>query len=202
MPPVLAQLARAAIKINVCKFFCGYRPCNRTAAYSLPAARHGTFAAAHKLPAPMHRFFSLLLMLLLVLRGLLGTAMAAGMVPVLLPADGPPQPVVQSVQQQAHSAHQAHAPDALAAAAAAAQTPGPGTAHTPCADPANSPCNGASAHAHSPLCSACEICHSVLLVTPQWGSNLPHPVASEVQPGATARFASAAAALAIKPPIA
>ena len=189
---MLSQSALAAIKMRALKMSAG------TVGAKEP---QGTFAPAHKLPASMRRILSLLLMLLLVLRGLVGTAMAAGMVPVL-PADGLPQPVVQSVQQQAHSAHQARAPDALAAAAGAAQTPSPSTAHTPCADPANSPCNGASAHAHSPLCSACEICHSVLLVPPQWGSNLPHPVASEVQPGATARFASASAALAIKPPIA
>ena len=155
----------------------------------------GTFAPAHKLPASMRRILSLLLMLLLVLRGLVGTAMAAGMVP----ADSLAQPVQQSVQQQAHSVHQAHASDALAAAT---QAPDQGTTHTPCADPASGPCGDAATHAHSPLCSACEICHSVLLVPPQWGSNLPHPVASEVQPGATARFTSASAALAIKPPIA
>ena len=155
----------------------------------------GTFAPAHKLPASMRRILSLLLMLLLVLRGLVGTAMAAGMVP----ADSLAQPVQQSVQQQAHSVHQAHASDALAAAT---QAPDQGTTHTPCADPASGPCGDAATHAHSPLCSACEICHSVLLVPPLWGSNLPRPVASEVQPGATARFASAAAALAIKPPIA
>lgn len=143
----------------------------------------------------MRRLFSLLLMLLLVLRGLVGTAMAAGMVP----ADSLAQPVQQSVQQQAHSVHQAHASDALAAAT---QAPDQGTTHTPCADPASGPCGDAATHAHSPLCSACEICHSVLLVPPLWGSNLPHPVASEVQPGATARFTSASAALAIKPPIA
>ena len=143
----------------------------------------------------MRRILSLLLMLLLVLRGLVGTAMAAGMVP----ADSLAQPVQQSVQQQAHSVHQAHASDALAAAT---QAPDQGTTHTPCADPASGPCGDAATHAHSPLCSACEICHSMLLVTPQWGSNLPHPVASEVQPGATARFTSASAALAIKPPIA
>ena len=147
----------------------------------------------------MRRIFSLLLMLLLVLRGLMGTAMAAGMVPVLLPADGLPQSVQQSFQQQAHSGHQAHASDALAAAT---QTPGQSTTHTPCADPATGPCGNPATHAHSALCSACEICHSALLVAPAWGSSLLHPVTSEVQPGATARFASAAAALAIKPPIA
>lgn len=147
----------------------------------------------------MRRIFSLLLMLLLVLRGLMGMAMAAGMVPVLLPTDGPPQSGQQPVQQQAHSVHQAHASDALADAT---QAPDQSTAHTPCADPASSPCGDPATHAHSPLCSACEICHSALLVAPWWSNSLLHPVASKVQPGATALFASAAAALAIKPPIA
>ena len=188
MPPVLAQPALAAIKMKALKLSAG------TVGAKEP---QGTFAPAHKLPASMRRLFSLLLMLLLVLRGLVGTAMAAGMVP----ADSLAQPVQQSVQQQAHSVHQAHAPDALAAAAAP-QTLDQGNTHTSCADPASGPCGDAATHAHSPLCSACEICHSVLLVPPLWGSNLPRPVASEVQPGATARFASAAAALAIKPPIA
>ena len=187
---MLSQSALAAIKMRALKMSAG------TVGAKEP---QGTFAPAHKLPASMRRILSLLLMLLLVLRGLVGTAMAAGMVPVLLPADGPPQPMMQSVQQQAHSVHQAHASDALAAAT---QAPDQGTTHTPCADPASGPCGDAATHAHSPLCSACEICHSVLLVPPLWGSNLPRPVASEVQPGATARFASAAAALAIKPPIA
>ena len=183
---MLSQSALAAIKMRALKMSAG------TVGAKEP---QGTFAPAHKLPASMRRLFSLLLMLLLVLRGLVGTAMAAGMVP----ADSLAQPVQQSVQQQAHSVHQAHASDALAAAT---QAPDQGTTHTPCADPASGPCGDAATHAHSPLCSACEICHSMLLVTPQWGSNLPHPVASEVQPGATARFTSASAALAIKPPIA
>ena len=183
---MLSQSALAAIKMRALKMSAG------TVGAKEP---QGTFAPAHKLPASMRRILSLLLMLLLVLRGLVGTAMAAGMVP----ADSLAQPVQQSVQQQAHSVHQAHASDALAAAT---QAPDQGTTHTPCADPASGPCGDAATHAHSPLCSACEICHSMLLVTPQWGSNLPHPVASEVQPGATARFTSASAALAIKPPIA
>lgn len=183
---MLSQSALAAIKMRALKMSAG------TVGAKEP---QGTFAPAHKLPASMRRLFSLLLMLLLVLRGLVGTAMAAGMVP----ADSLAQPVQQSVQQQAHSVHQAHASDALAAAT---QAPDQGTTHTPCADPASGPCGDAATHAHSPLCSACEICHSVLLVPPLWGSNLPHPVASEVQPGATARFTSASAALAIKPPIA
>lgn len=187
---MLSQSALAAIKMRALKMSAG------TVGAKEP---QGTFAPAHKLPASMRRILSLLLMLLLVLRGLVGTAMAAGMVPVLLPADGPPQPVVQSVQQKAHSAHQAHAPDALAAAS---QAPDQDTTHTQCADPASSSCGDSATHAHSSLCSACEICHSVLQVPPSWGSNLPRPVASEVQPGATARFTSASAALAIKPPIA
>ena len=162
----------------------------------------------------MHRFFHLLLMLLLVLRGLVGTAMAAEMVPAL-PAVGPAQQA-QSVQQPLHLSHTSHTSHTSQASVGSAtvetvgvvvtaehvmhaQNGGDGS-HAPCSDPSASPCDG-SAHTHGPLCSACEICHSAVLL-PLLLNTSPHPGAVEVRPVAMAPFASAAAARAIKPPIA
>lgn len=174
----------------------------------------------------MRRIFPLVLMLLLVLRGLLGTAMAAGMLPVL-PASGPAHSA--EAAQPLLQLHPAHSPDGtgnagspvLTATAAAplgmvlhtlhaaaatphgmAPEPAPGL-HPPCAGAAPAACDGTSPeHAHSPLCSACEICHSALLAPPPPAA-VPHGVsAGQAQTGASDRFASAAAALAIKPPIA
>ena len=153
----------------------------------------------------MRRFFPLVLMLLLVLRGLVGTAMAAGMVA--------PLPAAEPVQQ-VHSMQQPlHMPQALKGGAAVetvglvamaehsmgTHNGGDGSP-AQCSNPSDSPCSHAE-HSHSPLCSACEICHSVLLVPPQLNTP-PHPGAAEALPVATAHFASAPAALAIKPPIA
>ena len=162
----------------------------------------------------MHRFFHLLLMLLLVLRGLVGTAMAAEMVPAL-PAVGPAQQA-QSLQQPLHLSHTSHTSHTSQASVGSATVETVGVvvtaehvmhaqnggdeSHAPCSDPSASPCDG-SAHTHGPLCSACEICHSAVLL-PLLLNILPHPGAVEVRPVAMAPFASAAAARAIKPPIA
>lgn len=166
----------------------------------------------------MRRIFPLVLMLLLVLRGLVGTAMAAGMMPA-----GGPAHSAEAAQPLLHPAHSPGSPNgpaltATAAApwgtvvhtlhAAAADPHGMGAEpasglHLPCAGAAPAACDGTSPdHAHSPLCSACEVCHSALLALPSPAA-VPHGVsAGQVQAGASDRFASAAAALAIKPPIA
>ena len=162
----------------------------------------------------MHRFFHLLLMLLLVLRGLVGTAMAAEMVPAL-PAVGPAQQA-QLVQQPLHLSHTSHTSHTSHASVGSATVETVGVvvtaehvmhaqnggdeSHAPCSDPSASPCDG-SAHTHGPLCSACEICHSAVLLPLLLNTSL-HPGAVEVRPVAMAPFASAAAARAIKPPIA
>ena len=153
-------------------------------------------------------------MLLLVLRGLVGTAMAAEMVPAL-PAVGPAQQA-QSVQQPLHLSHTSHTSHTSHASVGSATVETVGVvvtaehvmhaqnggdeSHAPCSDPSASPCDG-SAHTHGLLCSACEICHSAVLL-PLLLNTLPHPGAVEVRPVAMAPFASAAAARAIKPPIA
>ena len=144
----------------------------------------------------MRRISFLALMLLLVLRGLLGTAMAAGMVPSM-PTDVPvPQATV------APHGHASHAPDhsLIELAGLAAHAEHSVAPNAQCPDPATGHCDTAS-HTHSPLCSACEICHSALLVPSPLSAPL-RSAASEVRPGATAPFASAQPALAIKPPIA
>ena len=146
----------------------------------------------------MRRIFRLVLVLLLVLRALMGTAMAAGMLPAL-PADVP--------AHTAQQLHQTHASDNIPALGAGMVLTADNSmdfqdkgVHIQCYDPASGPCDGSS-HADSPLCSACEICHSAALL-PRTPGTLPHSGAVETQPGPTARFASAAAVLALKPPIA
>lgn len=158
--------------------------------------------------------FSVVLMLVLVLRGLLGTAMAAGMVQSL-PAGGPAsqahpaqhQQKQEQEQEQEHlrSSHAADNALALAPGLQATAEHGMGTPedgmHSQCPEHATAnPC-GTSAHTHAPLCSACDICHSFMLLPPQLTTPA-HPGAVEARPGTTAPLASAPAALAIKPPIA
>lgn len=125
----------------------------------------------------MRRIFPWLLMLLLVLRGLTGTAMASEW--------APPLPV-QSVPASAAASHMPHGMDAHQGAADAACDSAAG--------------DGCTAHPHSPACSACDICHSALLAPPVLAA-APGHAGSAVRPGATTPFASAQAALAIKPPI-
>lgn len=144
----------------------------------------------------MRRISFMALMLLLVLRGLLGTAMAAGMVPALPSGVPVPQATVAPYGHASHSPdHSVVEPAGLAALAEHSMA-----TDAQCPAQASSHCDPAS-HTHSPLCSACEICHSALLVPSPLSAPL-RSAASEVRPSATAPFASAPAALAIKPPIA
>ena len=107
----------------------------------------------------MRRGLPFILVMLLVLRGLLGDAMAMGIAPVALPAAA------------------IHCPMAAAEAAA-----------TDCD------------HVTGPTCSACDICHSVLFTLDLLAQPLPLQP-SALRPLGCTRFASASAALAIKPPI-
>ncbi len=163
----------------------------------------------------MRRGLYFMLMVVLVLRGLTGTAMAAGVLAPLLPMGiAHQQPVALHGEAHAHgetlpagaqfstehgdhhSGMQAVNADAdtnavsnddqLAAVSVACE--GSGTA-----------CAGQDHHTNG--CSACEICHSAMLEAPvvltptQRSSGTTLPVTS-------AQFDSAPAALAIKPPIA
>lgn len=143
----------------------------------------------------MRRGLSFVLVMLLVLRGLLGDAMAMG-------APSLPQP-----SAPAHH-HASTDPDALVHALmghetvhAAQQASGHGDhgTHEVAAAGTCSPsadCN----HEHGSGCSACGVCHSALS-----HPHLPLPPQAQApsapRPHGGARFASAPAALAIKPPI-
>ena len=139
----------------------------------------------------MRRFLALALVLLLVFRGLLGSAMAAGIGVAELPAPGVAAQALVQVQLHGAAARTVHAAALHADAdAEAAQT-------APCHGATSNDCDAA---AHGPGCPACDICHSALLVPPA-PPVLPRFMSSAVRPGAAAPFASAQAALAIKPPI-
>ena len=141
----------------------------------------------------MRRILSLALVVMLVLRGLMGTAMAAGIVPTL------PVQAVQGamLQMQAnstenhaeHAAHAVHADHGEAHKAAA-----PVNCH-------DNPANGCSPHAHSPTCADCDICHSAMLAPPALPAQPLH-LRGAVRPADSVPFASVQAARTIKPPIA
>ena len=132
-----------------------------------------------------------MLVMLLVLRGLLGDAMAMDMVPVTLPSALFYQHTPMAGERGTANHDQNHS---------RATGHSPATAST-VACPTEQAANGSDCcHASGPTCSACGICHSALFsldpvaqaLLPQLRA--PHPLGST-------RFASALAALAVKPPI-
>ena len=158
----------------------------------------------------MRRGLFFFLMVVLVLRGLTGTAMAAGLVQPLAPVGAHPAHLqanpmpadawgvdataaIVGVEDASHD-HSAHASAADFASDAAHAT----HAATSC-DDAVGACNAQGHHANT--CSACEICHSAMLTPPL---ALTHAVLlpAHTRPLTSAPFHSAPAALAIKPPIA
>ncbi|CAN7244925.1 hypothetical protein [Acidovorax delafieldii] len=171
----------------------------------------------------MRRGFFFLLMVVLVLRGLTGTAMAAGIVAPLLPAGAAQhteahQPTAEGM---VHDHDQGH-PHDHSATLAQAEGVAPADAHAHHGAPAAEPgidhtashsaacqnpdagCKSGHDHDHdhhSASCSACEICHSAMLGLPASPTPAPLP-AGALLPLASAQFDSAPAALAIKPPIA
>ena len=167
----------------------------------------------------MLRGFFFLLMVVLVLRGLTGTAMAAGIVAPLLPAGpaqytGVHQPMAEGMGHDHshvldHSATLAQAEGVAPADAHAhhgAPAAEPGIDHTASHSAAwqdpDAGCKSGDDHDHhSASCSACEICHSAMLGLPASLTPAPLP-AGALLPLASAQFDSAPAALAIKPPIA
>ena len=147
----------------------------------------------------MRRGLALVLMVVLVLRGLVGTAMAAGVLPPVLPQA---PAAVQHTHDQDHDHHQGHAHQPLHQqdAGPSAQHPAEPLAAAPgCADKGGA--GGCSVHDHqSSTCSACEICHAAMLGTVAatvGAQSLP----SCALPAARTRFDSALSAQAIKPPI-
>jgi hypothetical protein len=142
----------------------------------------------------MRRGLYFVLMVVLVLRGLTGTAMAAGVLPPLLASGMAPQ-------HQAQPHHQHHSDEPVVAAEAGAVHAIPHdlqTMQAPC-EVESSACDS-HAH-HSVTCSACEICHSAMLDTPDQSTLTPSQHGTSL-PLAATQFDSASAALAIKPPIA
>ena len=148
---------------------------------------------------PMRRILSLALVVMLVLRGLMGTAMAAGVVPPL------PIQSVQTVQKAAPATPTAHA------SAIAGHSGHSGYAlHATLGDdhhatgPVNcheTPTSECGPHEHSPSCADCDICHSAMLAPPA----LPAPplhLRGAVRSADSVPFASVQAARTIKPPIA
>ena len=143
----------------------------------------------------MRRGLSFVLMLLLVLRGLLGDAMAMGAAPVPLSAEPAHHHAPTDSNAPAHAlmGHETvHAID---------QASGHGEHGMHEATVADACAPGADcSHEHGSGCSACGICHSALSHT-----HLPVPpqarAPSALRPHGGTRFASAPAALAIKPPI-
>ena len=167
----------------------------------------------------MRRGFFFLLMVVLVLRGLTGTAMAAGIVAPLLPA-GPVQHTAAHQPVAEGMAHDhSHAHD-HSATLAKAEDLAPADAHAHHGSPAAEPAidhsashaaacqdhgTGCPTHSdhdhHSASCSACEICHSAMLDVP--ATLIPsHRPPGPLRALTAAQFDSAPAALAIKPPIA
>ena len=123
----------------------------------------------------MRRLLSLALVMLLVLRGLLGDAMAMG----LVPATAAPQTMhtMHAAGDQDHGAHAHQAMEQHCCDAA-------GDSHAP----------------HPGGCGACGICHSALALA-TWMAPPETAPGHTHHPAQGARFASALAAQAIKPPI-
>lgn len=140
----------------------------------------------------MRRSLYFVLMVVLVLRGLTGTAMAAGILPTL-PATGAAHHQALAAEEHGGGHHGAHADMALTE---------DGPAHAVgCDDTAST--TGCAAHEHhASTCSACEICHSAMLDAPPASAQAPVLATGAGLPAASARFESALPAPAIKPPIA
>lgn len=136
-------------------------------------------------------------MVVLVLRGLMGTAMAAGVLPPVQPAGG--------TQHGSHVTALASTGAESAAQPHDHQHAGHGE-HAPAAAEADAACHGDSAACgahehHAATCSACEICHSAMLDVPSLFTHT-HHAPGTLRAHALAPFDSAPAARAIKPPIA
>ncbi|ATH14798.1 hypothetical protein CHL79_21395 [Delftia acidovorans] len=150
----------------------------------------------------MRRPLSIVLVLLLVLRGLLGDAMAMGAAPVM----GVPAPAVASASDSAlhhHAPEIAQSPDSHERHPAHATEQPSHTSHAEhsAASQAGGPAGGSCGeHEHGPSCTLCGICHSALFTPGQIGSDGAAPSAA-LRPQGSTRFASAAKLQAIKPPI-
>ncbi len=150
----------------------------------------------------MRRGFFLFLMVLLVLRGLTSTAMAAGMVTPMGAAAYPAQALGHAASATHPDHGHDHGPGQQEEQDGAMSHHG-GQAHhaasSPCIGESGPACDSGPAH-HAGACTACEICHSAALTPPALASPLLH-AAAHVVPGASARFDSAPVSRTVKPPI-
>ena len=142
----------------------------------------------------MPRLVSVLFMLLLLLRSLMGSAMAAAPLPSL------PTAVMQ------HTAQPAPAPLLVGATDSAEHDHGafylpPDSANNACPGAAGPGCADHADHTGHPDCTTCAGCHSVMLASPALCTHSATTPSDKTAHAAT-RFASAQAAPAIKPPIA
>lgn len=177
-----------------------------------PIRQSGNAEEGTNAPQPYHlhmrRGLHFLLVVILVLRGLAGTAMAAGVLPPLMPTG--PQHAQEHVREHVqHDVHVMRGDSETAASARDSKSTVPShphSGHHASVDPTGAECGEctADAHAHdhhSTVCSACEICHSAMLDVAAPAIPTP-PLKGSTQPIASVQFASAPAALAVKPPIA
>ncbi len=144
----------------------------------------------------MRRALSLLLITFLVLRGLVGTAMAAGMLPPVAVAHSQ----VMAAQHSDHHGAMEHT--ATQAAHCDDSEEGDGHDHTHCASATASPHNPTSpcADGHGSTCTVCEICHATM-VLPAAPPAAQGPAPTAAIARAVRTPANAPVALAHKPPI-
>lgn len=137
----------------------------------------------------MRACLSLLLMLMLALRGLMGDAMAMGMVAPVMPA------AMAEHHASSMADHTDMAPDHVMAASSHCDTGQQAGQHS---DPSDHSQHDPAQHGSS--CSACGICHSAVdLFNGAGFAALPAP--SLARASGSAPFASALLAQASKPPI-
>lgn len=140
----------------------------------------------------MRRLFSLFIVLLLVLRGLLGDAMAMGEM-VAVPSPSSAVALHEQGANQGPSHHHTAQADPAAHGLTHAHASPSGEG---CAAQDSSACE----HAHGASCAACGICHSAVSPTASLARAV--EAAAGIRPaGLSPRFASALPLQAVKPPI-
>lgn len=144
----------------------------------------------------MRRAVAVILGLLLVLRGLAGDAMALDMAVGMAPAAPVQHTATHGMAGGMHGHHDHHGHEDHEGLHGDRASASP-QAH--CCDTSD---GGGAAHAdHQTGCTACGACHCAFSA-PAWAPALHERQGGALQPHHGARFASATAAQAIKPPIA
>ncbi|MFE1572731.1 hypothetical protein [Comamonas odontotermitis] len=145
----------------------------------------------------MRSCLSLLLVLTMVLRGLLGDAMAMGIVAPVAQTGAHAAHAARSITPaEQHESHHGSSANHGDAALVGQQTHEAAAAHCTAAEPAH--CSDSAAHGAN--CSACGICHSAVGL-PAMAVQASVPSAPQQLADAATRFASTLPASIIKPPI-